>query len=202
MRPVRRPLCRPVGPYCQGGFTFVELMVTLVIAIILAAIAVPQYTSFVKTQQSVSEINNLLSDMRYARSEALKEGQFVSLCVSSNGTGCTTGGWNNGWIIYANPGFTAVAPGFVAGTSVLLRVQTGFTDNDTITSSPATTNITYNRDGFGVGLSPTVGELFTLHTTPSVTTATRCLWLDVLGHQVIQTAGQAAATGQGANLCA
>ena len=201
MRHLHRPLCTATGPYCQGGFTFVELMVTLVIAILLTAIAVPQYTNFVKTQQSVAEINNLLNDMRYARSEALKEGQFVSLCVSSNGTGCTPGVWNTGWIIYANPGFTVAAPGFVTGTSVLLRVQTGFTNSDTITSTPATTNITYNRDGFGVGLSPTTGELFTLHNTPAVTAATRCLWLDVLGHQYIQTAAQAAATGQGANLC-
>lgn len=198
---VRLPFVRPHCPSGQSGFTFVELMITLAIAIILVAIAVPQYTSFVKTQQSVSEINNLLDDMRYARTEALKEGQFVSLCVSSNGTGCTTGGWQAGWIIYANPGFTVAAPSFVAGTSILLRVQSGFTDSNTIASNPASTNITYNRDGFAVGVSPTTGQLFTLHNTPAVTAATRCLWVDVLGHQYIQTSGQAAVTGQGANLC-
>ena len=201
MRATRCPLLKPSILQGQGGFTFVELMVTLAIAITLLTIAIPQYTSFIKAQQSVSEINNLLNDMRYARSEALKEGQYVSLCVSSNGTGCTTGAWNTGWMIYANPGYTAAAPGFVTGTSVLLRIQPGFTVSDTIASSPAVTNITYNRDGFGVGLSPTTGELFTLHNTPTVTAATRCLWVDVLGHQYIQNAGQAAATGQGSNLC-
>ena len=33
------------------------------------------------------------------RSEAIKRNAVTSLCVSSNGTSCGSGGWEQGWII-------------------------------------------------------------------------------------------------------
>lgn len=188
------------------GFTFVEVMVILVIGIILVKTAVPLYSSFILTQQSVSEANNLFNDLQYTRSEAVREGQFVSMCVSSNGTSCTGGTWDSGWIIYSNPSFTAAAPNYVSGTSILLRVYQGSANPLTsVTTNPTRTVVTYNRNGFAVGLNATtapVGLLFTISNTPTtLTAATRCLWLDVLGRQYIQKSGQTAATGQGTNIC-
>jgi type IV fimbrial biogenesis protein FimT len=176
-------------------------MITLVIAILLAAVALPEYTQFIQTQQSVSEINNLLDDFQFARSEALKEGQYVSICVSSTGTSCTVGAWNTGWMVYSNPGFTAAAPNYVAGTSTVLRVQKGLTTSDTLTASPADTVVTYNRDGFAMGVNTTTGQLFTLHNNPVLNAASRCMWLDVLGHQVIEVYNQSNPTGQTGNPC-
>ena len=196
-----------------GGFTSLELMITMVIAVILIAVAVPQYTQFVQTQKAVSVINNLEDDLQYARSEAMKEGQFVSMCVSSSGTGCTTETWDCGWITYSNPAFLTT-PAFATGVSTLLRVGRGAVNSNcgggssapsyTIATSPASTIVTYNRDGFAMGLltSAPSGQLFTLQSSPTeVTAATRCLWMDVLGRQYIQTAGQTAATGQTGNSC-
>jgi type IV fimbrial biogenesis protein FimT len=185
-----------------GGFTMIELLITLVIAIILARIAIPQYNSIMETQSSVANITKLFNDLQYARSEAVKEGQEVSLCVSSNQTSCTGSTWDQGWIVYSNP--TASAS-FVVGTSVLLRAQTGFTSAGTVTTSPAaTTSIGFNRDGFAIGLSTataTAGLLFDLHTTVTNSAATRCIWQSPIGNQYIQKAAATAASGQGTNTC-
>jgi len=191
-RPVRR----------IAGFTMIELLITVAIAIILAVVAVPQYWTFLQTRKSVAEITNLYNDMQYARTEALKEGQTVSLCISSNGTGCTTTtpNWDQGWIVYANP---TSAAAFVSGTSILLKAQPGFATTDTVTTlpAPATTAVNFNRDGFAVNVSSTTGLLFELHTSPVNEPSTRCLWLSSIGNVFIQTKQSSAATGQGTNIC-
>lgn len=214
---VPQPINQPLHAFRRAaGFTFVELMITLILGIILVAIAVPQFTIFIQTQKSVSVMNDLEDDLQFARSEGMKEGQFVSLCPSTNGTGCTAGTWDCGWIVYSNPGFSAAAPAFVAGTSILLRVRQGLSTTSncagssapiySIVSTPVPTSsvVTYNRDGFAVNLlaSSPSGLLFTLHTSPTVVLgATRCLWMDILGRQYIQIANQTAASGQVGNSC-
>jgi type IV fimbrial biogenesis protein FimT len=184
-----------------AGFSMIELLITVAIAIILAVVAVPQYSSFIQTSKAVNEITNLYNDMQFARSEALKEGQTVSLCISSNGTGCTTTtpNWDQGWIIYSNP---TSAAAFVSGTSILLKAQPAFSTTDTITTTPAaTTAVNFNRDGFAVGVSSTTGLLFDLHTSPVNEPSTRCLWIGSIGNQFIQTKQSVAVTGQGTNIC-
>lgn len=182
------------------GFSMIELMVALVIGAILVAVAAPQFTSAIQGQRSNTEITNLYNDLLYARSEALKEGQYVSLCASSSGTGCTSTTWDRGWIIYSDPSWTTITPNFAAATSTLLRVQPGFTAGDTIATSPSTAVFTYNRDGFGTNLT-TAGVLFTLHNSTSTTTATRCIWVDIIGHQYAQKSGAAVANSQQTNSC-
>ncbi len=184
-----------------GGFSLIELLVALTIGIILVGIAAPQFSAIMQKQQASSEINNLLNDMQYARSEAIKQGQLVTLCASSNGTSCSAATtWQAGWIIFSNISNLSPAA-FTNGTDVLLRKQAKFTTTDTLTSSPVLSAVTYNRDGFGMNFSSTTGELFTLHSLTASTNSTKCLWLDSLGRQTVQKAGAAALTGQGTNKC-
>jgi len=183
------------------GFTLIELLITMTIAIILAIVAVPQYTNFIQAQKVTAEANNLFNDMQFTRSEALKEGQMVSICISSNQTGCAGTNWNQGWIVYSNP---TAAAAFVAGTSILLKAQAGFTTTDTVTTlpAPATTAVNFNRDGFAVGVASATGLLFEIHSAPVYAPSTRCLWLGSMGNVFIQTTTSAAVTGQGTNKCA
>ncbi len=177
-----------------SGFSMIELMITIVITGILLKLAVPAFQSTIQVQRIKVEANNLLNDLQFARSEAEKEGQPVTICVSSDGATCAAAGtgWQSGWIVFSDQAGNQIMN---SGTDVLLRVQQAWTSSDTMTTSPSVTAITYNRDGFATSIALT-GQLFILHTTPGNTGATRCVWIDTLGRQQIQTAGQALATNQ------
>ncbi|PRC91018.1 GspH/FimT family pseudopilin [Solimicrobium silvestre] len=208
-------LLRPASR--AGGFTLVELLITMTIAAILLAVAVPQFKSAFQSQQASTEITNLLNDMAYARSEAIREGQYVTICALpapplTTGVSCgTSNNWQNGWIIYSDSGTSSTTTNsatqtYAASTSTLLRVQNAFTSTDTLTNSTGSANssvhtVSFNRDGFVPGLTAGAGLLFTLDNSPVNNSATRCLWLDVSGRQYIQIHNQTAATGQGTNTC-
>jgi len=182
----------------NAGFSMIELLVTIIISITLLAVAIPSFKSSTQVQQSRAEISNLLNDLQFARSEAQKEGQTVTACVSINGTSCTTtAGWEAGWIIFSDSNGTQQVD---ATSDLILRIQKGWTSSDAITTSPAATPVTaisYSRFGFALKMAST-GIVLTLHTTPANTSATRCLVLDVMGRQQIQVANQAQVANQGA----
>ncbi|MDR5903575.1 GspH/FimT family pseudopilin [Halomonas icarae] len=62
----------------QRGFTLIELLITMAVAIILMTVAVPGYRNMVADQQMASEYNEILTGLRFARSEAIKRREPVS----------------------------------------------------------------------------------------------------------------------------
>ena len=76
--------------HAAGGFTLVELMVTLSVAAILAAAAVPSYRSFIGSQRVRAASFDMTSVLLQARSEALKRNRAVTVTA-------TGGSWQNGW---------------------------------------------------------------------------------------------------------
>lgn len=104
----------------RSGFTLIELMVTLGVALILMTIAVPTFRDLVIRNRLTVYTNDLIGAINYARSEAIKRGQSVTLCKSSSGTDCTTTGsqWENGWIVFVD----ADADGSLDAGETLLRV--------------------------------------------------------------------------------
>ena len=75
----------------DAGFTLVELMVTLTVAAILAVTAVPSFNSYILNQGVRSTSFELVSALAYARSEAIKRNQPVTLQAEA-------GDWLNGWV--------------------------------------------------------------------------------------------------------
>ena len=61
----------------QRGFTLIELLVTLMIATIIAIMAVPAFAGFLARQQLASDVNELISVLSFARSEAIKQRQPI-----------------------------------------------------------------------------------------------------------------------------
>jgi type IV fimbrial biogenesis protein FimT len=168
----------------EAGFTLTELMTVTAIVAIMLAIGVPSYKYITTSYRMSSEVNNLLGDLMYARGEALKEGQYVTVCVSSNGTGCTAGGWQSGWVVYSNPTQAATPAG---GT--VLRVQAPFSGTDTFIANTGITSITYNREGFAWtgGAGFLANTLITLHNVTGTTGYTRCLAVTPQGMTYTET---------------
>lgn len=92
----------PIVGYARDrGFTLVELIITVVIAGILAATAVPAFTNFVRNQRLVGQVNDFVGDLMYARSEAIKRGNNIVICTGK--TTCDSSlNWADGHIIFSD----------------------------------------------------------------------------------------------------
>ena len=66
----------------QRGFTLIELLVTLIIVTIIAVMAVPAFTGFLTRQQLASDVNEMISVLRFARSEAIKQRSDMTVIFS------------------------------------------------------------------------------------------------------------------------
>lgn len=89
----------------DSGFTLVELLVTVAIVAIMAAIAAPNLQSFIQSSVVRSSATELAAILNYARSEAVKRGWAVSVCKSSSiqatKPSCSTSAsWNDGWVVF------------------------------------------------------------------------------------------------------
>jgi type IV fimbrial biogenesis protein FimT len=169
----------------QAGVTLVELLTVMVIVAILMAIGVPSYRYVTTANRVATESNSLLADLQYARSEAVREGQQVSVCVSKNGSSCdsatTPPAWQEGWIIYSNPDSVII----VDSSDPLLRDEKQFNSTDTFQSSNSTYQITFSRDGFA-NLGAASMQI-TLHDSTANKLYSRCLLISQAGMMSVQT---------------
>ncbi len=173
-------------PKLSSGVTLIELLTVIVIVATLLAVGTSSFKSVTNSNRVTAEINGLLGDLQYARGEAIKEGQTVTLCVSTTGTSCTGGtSWNGGWLVFADANGNAV----VNAGEAILRVQNPFTSTDTLTTNNNVTAFTFNREGYAVGV--VAGTLVTLHDATVKSTWTRCLSVSMVGLMAVQLYGGA-----------
>lgn len=108
----------------QAAFTLIELMVTIAVLAVVVGIAVPSFTALIETNRVKALAEDLGSSINAARMEALKRGNRVSVCASTNGTTCG-GQWADGWIMVVDGATSdsAASPVITTPSKDILRVQ-------------------------------------------------------------------------------
>ncbi|WP_148215376.1 GspH/FimT family pseudopilin [[Acidovorax] ebreus] len=174
MQPSRVSCLTPAHPGRRTsvrGFTVIELMVTVAVLAVLAALAAPSFNSIIERWRVRQAAEELQSTVYMARSEAIKRGGGIAIDAP--------GGWDQGWKITHTQ----------AGATTDLQVSPAPTSLS-ITQSNGSTTLFVDRWGM---LSETVGGASTtmdvlLHPAGKSTTDSSAIRLCIAGGgRIVQT---------------
>ncbi|MEI6415312.1 MAG: GspH/FimT family protein [Pseudomonadota bacterium] len=92
-----------LDPFRMAGLTRIEMIVSIALLLILAAIAVPALREMLQNNRLTTQMSSLMGDINLARSEAIKRGVRVTVC-QRGGQPCdtATGSWKNGWTVFVD----------------------------------------------------------------------------------------------------
>lgn len=127
----------------QGGFTLLEMIVTVSITVILLSVGIPRFMGMVNVNRLSSNTNDFVQVLHLARSEAIRSGS-ATVCTSNNQASCTGTPWGDGWIL-------------MDGAGNVKRVYEGFANSLKMTTGGNA--IAYGNNGF---LNPVGVQNFTL----------------------------------------
>jgi type II secretion system protein H len=126
----------------KRGFTLIELMVTIAVFGILAAIAIPNFQTYMQQRRLNGAARQVMSDLMAARMKAVNENRGVRVFFFSN---------HQYRICDDADGNGTVSDG--EGTVETKNVQTNYSD---VTFSAVTANPSFSRNGTASGTTVTL----------------------------------------------
>lgn len=162
------------------GLTLVELLVTLALTGLVLGLAAPSFTLMVGNAKRSSAVTEVVASVLFARSEAVRRGEPVTLCASSSGSTCSSAtdpAWEEGWMVFVDPDANKVP----ASSEDVLRVHRpenpsyGLDGSDSIARG-----ITFALDGV-----PSAQGSLTLCDAQE----TKILQITAVGHVVVESTG-------------
>jgi type IV fimbrial biogenesis protein FimT len=179
------------GMHKSKGFTMMELLIVIMIVGILASVGTSSF-KYVTTSNRISgEINGLLGDMQFARSQAVKTGSFVTVCPSTNGTSCAGNStWTNGWIVFLDLN----GNGTVDAPDLVIRTQPSISPDTMASSAASFKYIVFNREGYasisGLAVTGVTGyQTIILDSSPVNAQWRRCLAISAVGAMTAEKSG-------------
>jgi type IV fimbrial biogenesis protein FimT len=138
-------------PPAARGFTLTELLITVTIVGVASVIGLPLLTQFTEDAAVSTQADLVLDALNYTRSEAVKRNARVTMCRSTTGTSCTTGGtagdWRGGWIVFVDDSAAGTVATVDAGETVL-RAQSVFSGRGKLLATGNITNyVSYTSNG-------------------------------------------------------
>lgn len=146
----------------SSGFTLIELVMTIAVAAIFAAVAIPSLRSFIVGQRVKTAAYDVFFSLTLSRSEAMKRNQDVVFAPA-------TGGWQNGWTV-------------VAGTITLAQHEPF---PDLVIAGPTAAGLTYT----GTGRLKTLATPFDISGVSGSNATPRCVSVDLSGLPSSKTGG-------------
>jgi type IV fimbrial biogenesis protein FimT len=116
----------------NAGFSLLELITAMTVLAILIGLAIPSFRQTIDNNRLIGANNDFVSALNFARSEALKRANPVSVCSSTNATACSgSRNFSNGWIAFAD----ANANGTLDGAETVMHAWPATETNFTLTAT-------------------------------------------------------------------
>lgn len=96
----QKGLCAVARRKNSLGFTVIELLISVIVAAITLAIAVPSLLQLSANNQVRSTTTAIVDGLNLARHSAITTGDTVTICSTSNGSSCSDETWDAGWIVF------------------------------------------------------------------------------------------------------
>lgn len=137
-----------------SGFTLIEVMVTMVVAVILIMIGGPNISLLVKNNRMSALQGDLISAFALARSTAVTRGNSATICASNPAsTQCKRGSqariWNNGWLIFND----IDNDGLVDRGEEVLAVKNDMPQEAVLSLSASRRRVSFDSEGSAFGFS-------------------------------------------------
>lgn len=135
------------------GFTLIELMIAVVLLAILLSVGVPSFSTLLQNNRLLSENYALRSLLSVARSEAQTQRTTVTVCRSTNGSACSVGDWNVGYVAFIDNDLDGNLE--AADGDRLLQMQFGGSPGVSLSYSQASDILLFDSRGNALGSNGT-----------------------------------------------